>query len=299
MARRSQSRPGGQIEERKSPSTKSPREFYKGKDFYSGLLHETCTKQCYCWKGIPSGADKAPWNEFSEPYIGDKYDGKLICVGLNIHKGGGRFVQEAMINGKDQYRPGVKETLSQGKKSINFRVGMKELQEKEPAAFVQQYGKNLYGGTPLWYWLPLYAKVILDNCIEENPKELAQVYDRIIYMDAVKCSPKTDSSKPSAVMVDNCFEHIFAKELDRIKPDNILLFGKHMPNLLNSKFAQGTGDFAVPHQDIGVKTMQIGGKSVNVYYTLHPTAHGVSRQKRLEFAEELLKLVKTQKETKQ
>jgi hypothetical protein len=280
---------------------KDLKECDEGKFFYqdSGdfLLHKECEQRKKCWKNAPPGAkDGAWWNSFSKPYIGAEYNGGLICVGLNIHKGGGRNIQEAMINGRNQYIPGVKKSLSQGtKKLVDFHVGMEKFQNTDPDNFKKQYGDKLYGGTPLWFRIAVYAKIILDGTAADKPSaELASVYDRIIYMDAVKCSPNTDRSKPYSAMADNCFEHIFKNELEIIRPKNILILNHKAASLLNSKYGKGGADFPGVNRHTNVKTMTIANKQVNVYYVAHSNAWGV---RQTELPGELKKLVEKTKET--
>ena len=133
-----------------------------------------------------------------------------MCVGLNVHKGGGRNLQKMQINGYNEkechkndiyaykYQPGVIDSLS-GKKEGNstyvmFEDGMK-------LAVERKHIEKKYRGTPLWYRIALYSKILLDGKqenIEKKYKELAEVYNRIIFMDVVKCSPDIDSAKPNS-----------------------------------------------------------------------------------------------------
>jgi len=247
--------------------------FYSKKKFFNGLLHESCENAEKCWKRLDIKVKKASeWNYFSLPYIGKKYKGELVVVGLNVNKGGGRNLQEIQIRGinnfdkdkihdndkkkyREKYDPGVIESLEEGCKRVKFEKGMEKMKEK-------------YGGTLLWHRVAVYSKILLDGYydgIADASKELAEIYERIIFMDAIKCSPDRDRSKPTGEMEKACPDYIFFKELEIIKPKNILIMSKSVVKMINSE------DFPRKGKNVDRCKKEIGGESVNVYYVAHPS----------------------------
>jgi hypothetical protein len=133
-------------------------------EYPQGLLHESCNNADACWNGLSVTVKTASkWNYFSLPFIGENYTGELMFVGLNVHEGGGRNLQEAQIRVYDEnkqydkndifeskYEPGVIQTLKQKRKSVKFETGMK------------RNGIH-YGGTLLWHRIAVYSKILLDG----------------------------------------------------------------------------------------------------------------------------------------
>ena len=272
--------------------------FYSGKKFYDGLLHESCEHAEECWKRLENKVkDASEWNFFSLPYIGKKYNGKLVCVGLNVHEGGGRNLQEMQIRGikafktdkkchkndiyGDKYDPGVIESLERGCKSVKFENGMKKM------------GVS-YGGTLLWHRIAVYSKILLDGYnsnVADNFKELAEIYEHIIYMDAIKCSPARNRSKPTRKMEKDCPEYIFFKELKIIKPKNILIMSKPVARLMmeNYKPIGRSEDFPRSGKDVDHCKIKIEEGNVDVYYVVHPGTRG--RGSRTDLFQELANII--------
>jgi hypothetical protein len=263
---------------------KELREFYEDKSFYNGLLHETCIWRGECWKGIHNGRKSdAKWNSFSLPYIGENYDSRLTVVGLNVNEGGGRYLQKAQIEGgntlesnekddfTDKYIPGVRDSLRKGNKMIKFSKGMRA------------YGID-YGGTVLWHRVAIYAAIILERYANysekllDDGKTLADTYGKIIYMDAIKCSPAGKNSEPGPVMLENCAANIFFKELEIIKSETLLLLSHHAAEFMQTcshfPIINGSKDFPGINKDMDYCQMDINGKKTNVFYIIHPTAPG-------------------------
>jgi hypothetical protein len=256
------------------------RVYYRDQKFYNGLLHETCDGRWDCWSTFNydlKASTGALWNSFSEPYIGEKYSGRLVCVGLNINKGGGRFVQKAMIEGRDKlaenekdqfsnlYFPGVRDTLRQVKKrekgiEVGFKIGMKE------------YNRN-YSGTKHWYKIAVYASILLNNwrddLMDDGPA-LADIFEHIIYMDVVKCSPNIDESRPSPKMAETCIKKIFFEEIEIIQPETILVVNHLAAELMRRKYAPAA-DFPGTSSECAYCKMTINNKPVNVFYVMAPT----------------------------
>jgi len=259
--------------------------FYSKEKFFNGLLHESCENAEKCWKRLNIKIKKASkWNYFSLPYIGKKYKRELVVVGLNINKGGGRNLQEIQIRGIEKmkkedlhdndkrygykYDPGVIDSLKKGCKSIKFENGMKKAVDKRDL-------DKIYGGTLLWHRVAVYSKILLDNyCddVADNSEELSKIYERIIFMDAIKCSPDRDRSKPTKEMEKMCSKYIFFKELEIIKPRNILIMSKPVAKMMREEYMnRNSGDFPCNGKDIDHRKIKIAGESVNVYYIAHPS----------------------------
>jgi len=297
--------------------------FYKsipginGKKFFDDLLHESCENAEKCWEKYKdkTKAKNAPWNFFSLPFIGKKYEGKLVCVAANVNKGGGRNLQETCIRGftameKEfhdndkrygyKYDPGVIESFINGsanqkhklllKKNksenpkqkhfinINFEKGMLKAVDKGDLEKPKR-GKKPYKGTELWHRVVAYSAILLGYSpdVADDFEKLAEIYEHIIFMDAVKCSPNTDNSKLEVwPMEKSCIENIFFKELEIIQPDNILIMYKKGAKLISKKYKpiEGSEDFPGINKDIDYCQIKIGEKIVKVYYMVHPTTPG-------------------------
>jgi len=280
--------------------------FYKKEAFYEekpneGLLQNCCKCSNECWKNISKDVkSESKWNYFSKPYIGDEYKGELMCVGLNVNKGGGRNLQDMQIRGynvkkrhendiyAEKYQPGVMASLGNKKENdstyIRFEDGMKLAGVK-------------YNGTPLWHRIAVYSKIILDGCKDNlfrNYEELAEIYKRIIFTDVIKCSPATKSSKPNRKMEDNCIRYIFLKELEIIKPNNLIIMSHRAADLIreNKSFPLINGsieDFPGKNKKFDFCQITIDKKIINVFYIVHPTSPGGNNE---ELAGEFVKFLK-------
>jgi len=302
--------------------------FYKsipgsnGKSFFDDLLHESCVNAEKCWKQYDNDAKIAPWNFFSLPFIGKKYEGDLVCVGINVNKGGGRNVQELCIRGfgafgenKDKklhdndkygykYDPGVIESFTNGSANqkhkslleknksenpkrkhfikIDFEKGMQKAVDIGDLEKPKE-GKKSYDGTELWHRIAAYSAILL-GCspdVADDFKKLAEIYEHIIFMDAVKCSPATRDSKLKGPMEKLCIRNIFFKELEIIKPKNILIMNHLAAELIRKnkeyKYIEGSKDFPGTNKPYDYCKLEINNESVNVYYVRHPSAHLVTR----------------------
>jgi len=280
--------------------------FYSKETFFDGLLHKTCKNAKECWEGLNDNVkDESKWNYFSLPYIGKNYKGELVCVGLNVHEGGGRNLQELQIRGIKafetdkkchkndkygyKYNPGVIESFETlCKRTVYFRQGMEEAVKKGDL-------DKLYRGTILWHRIAVNSKILLDGYysnVADDFKELAKIFERIIYMDAVKCSPAGNKSKPTGKMAESCPKYIFFKELEIIKPDNILIMSNSVARLIRKAYTpiKGSEDFPGSGKDFDYCQIKIGEKSVNVYYIVHTGTH--SRGSRPELFQEFAEFLK-------
>jgi hypothetical protein len=296
--------------------------FYKsipsinGKNFFDDLLHESCENAEKCWKNYKKEdkeAKEAPWNYFSLPFIGKKYKGDLVCVGVNVHKGGGRNLQETCIRGYTEmekefhendkrygykYDPGViesfmKESLKIKQKprqevlKVSFEIGMQKAVDvgdlKKP-----KKGKKPYEGTELWHRTAVYSAILLEKWssdVSYDFEKLAEIYEHIIFMDAVKCSPNTNNSNLNdyPIMEETCIKNILFKELEIIKPKNILFMNHLAAEMVrkNYKYIDGLNNFPGNGKDYASCKLEIKGENVNVYYIVHPSCRGRGNRKDL------------------
>jgi hypothetical protein len=302
--------------------------FYKsipgsnGKNFFDDLLHESCGNAEVCWKQYDNEAKKAPWNYFSLPFIGKKYEGDLVCVGINVHKGGGSNLQEMQIRGINvfktdkephkndiygyKYDPGVIESFINGSASqkhesllkkyklenpkrkhfikIDFKKGMQKAVDIGDLEKPKK-GKKPYDGTELWHRIAAYSAILLgfSSDVADDFKKLAEIYEHIIFMDAVKCSPATPDSKFKKGPLEKlCIKNIFFKELEIIRPKNILIMNHLAAELIRKnnkeyKYIEGSKDFPGSGRLYDYCKLEINNESVNVYYVRHPSARLVTR----------------------
>ena len=109
-----------------------------GKDV---VLHENCICKDNCWSNQSIRNRGRDGNKISFPYIGDEYNGELMCIGINLNEYGGKNAQNELINGNtDQI--GVRNFLKTGKKKINFN-------------------SKSYKGTILYHRIAVYSNIRL------------------------------------------------------------------------------------------------------------------------------------------
>jgi hypothetical protein len=195
------------------------------------LIHEKCIRRKECWTEASikeRGNEK--YNKMSLPYIGDKFKGDLLCIGLNLNNYGGK---DAYYNLIDDEANGVKKLLTDGPRPIRINFNQED-----------------YAGTFLFHRMSVYANIILDRYKYENDKilslddrilydsrdYLAKIYSELIFLNAIKCSPKYENSTPFEPMYVNCFNNILCEEIKIIKPKNILVFVQGISDFIKIKF---------------------------------------------------------------
>ena len=305
---------GAQMKNRLERIRKELNDFYCKESFFDdrvpqGILYKSCKCAVNCWNGISSEVRKtSAWNYFSLPYIGDNYSGELVCVGLNVNEGGGRNLQEIQIKGYDKnkplhkndkfaykYKPGVIESLRKGNKNVSFREGMKLAVEKKDL-------EKIYGGTLFWHRIAVYSKILLDgydNNVMNNSSELAKIFERIIYMDAIKCSPANKRSEPTEKMKRLCPTYILVKELEIIKPNNILIMSRPTARIVREIYhcVGGSVDFPGLNKDFDFYQIDINGKKINVFYIIHIGERGKGKSgTRMELFKEFGDFISESKE---
>jgi hypothetical protein len=222
-----------------------------GKDI---LLHENCIYKDICWNNKSKPNRGKQWNRISFPYFGEEYNGDLMCIGLNLNEYGGRDAQNELINGNND-QIGVKKYLQNGKKKINFN-------------------SKTYRGTILWHRMAVYSNIILSNCICPNDKtKLSEVYKKIAFIEAIKCSPKGNESKPEPNMYKYCPNKILFQEINIIEPNKILILGKTLLNIFINNYNVSNRTYS-KNKNVTLFKILIENKNVNIINIIHPTAHG-------------------------
>lgn len=231
-------------------------------------------------------------------------------MAANVNSGGGRNLQETCIRGftvmeKElhdndkhgyKYDPGVIESFTNGSANQKHKYLLKKNKLENPKQkhfikikFEKGFQKAVdmgdlekpYKGTYLWHRVAAYSAILLGYSpdVADDFEKLAEIYEQIIFMDAVKCSPATQVSEmnEAKAMEKLCIENIFFKELEIIKPKNILIMYKRAAELIRKnnayKYIEGSKDFPGTGVFDHCK-LEIGGESVNVYYIVHPSARG-------------------------
>jgi hypothetical protein len=237
---------------------KNIEEFYKqnhllinGEDV---LLHENCKFKDDCWKKQAIQEHASDWNRIAFPYIGDEYDG-FICIGINLNECGGKNALSELINGNDKHL-GVKKYLEKRCKRIKFN-------------------HSPYPGTILWHRIGVYANIILNNEITpDHGKNLSDIYNKIAFLEAIKCSPKNNRSEPEGKMPENCPGHIMKKEIELLKPKIMLLLGSTASPSIRDAF--GCNNLK-NKGDVAYYEIKVDGNVVKVFRIIHPTARRGNR----------------------
>ncbi|GMO33216.1 MAG: hypothetical protein Ta2B_13840 [Termitinemataceae bacterium] len=239
-------------------------------------LHEICPHREQCWGDLlPKEKDALIWNDISLPYIGSKFSGKLLCVGINFNGTGGLNAASELITGKE----GVKKSLANQNKKMRFG---------NPP--------EIYSGTQLFHNLAVYANVLLgnthlegDELLSVNNKNiyddfdvLSSVWDELIYLNAVKCSPdpfdkNTERSKPTEIMKMLCPKNILQEEIKLISPDNILILSVDIYNSLRTIFTERTE--AISEGRVCEQTITVNEKQIKLFCVPHPSAFGGNSRK--------------------
>jgi len=221
------------------------------------LLHENCVRKNVCWNERSIKNRGGNWNRIAYPYIGEGYNGDLMCIGLNLNGFGGKNAQEELINGNGEKNIGVKNYLKYGKKKINF--GNK---------------KEDYTGSLFFYKIAVYSNIILSNCICPNDKEkLSEIYNKLVFLEAIKCSPGGKKSKPENNMYC-CINEFLIQEISILEPKKILLLGNSVAEYFNmKKLIVGKIKYS-NRKKIKLFKVSIDGKIIDVIKIIHPTAFG-------------------------
>jgi hypothetical protein len=219
------------------------------------LLYETCPKKNDCWKGI--NHQKADWNIIQLPYVGSEYSTEkypIAILGLNLNEYGGICSLRDLILDA-QY------SLSKGWVKIRFGNDYKD-----------------YPGTFLFHRVAAYSNIISRDHLNDKDtnilsgKILAKMYDKICFLEAIKCSPSNGSnSSPTPEMYQNCPREYLLEELKILKPKILLVLGKETIIPENVFIVED-----VKHSKNGnISLYKIKDNQIQfIYKVVHPTARG-------------------------
>lgn len=219
------------------------------------LLYETCSRKETCWQNITH--QKADWNIIQMPYIGSDYKTEkypIAILGLNLNQSGGICSLRDLVLDA-QY------SLSKGWVKIRFGNDYQE-----------------YPGTFLFHRVAVYSNIISNrNSISSIPdlllsKNLSNIYDKICFLEAIKCSPYNESnSSPTAEMYQNCPQEFLLEELEIIKPKILLVLGKEtiVPENMFDVLSKKNSKYG------NISVYEIRNNQIEyVYQVIHPTARG-------------------------
>jgi len=182
-------------------------------------LHRCCPSASECWAGeqdrVPrvfpacnNSATEKPGESSSIfwPWVGEQYRPGGVClVSLNLNN--------AKASGRDWWTIGVEYAIA------------------EHAFDAFEHGKRSSQKSPFAYRVMATAQAVLasrdgvDPVEEPAPQEAAVAYERVARIQAIKCSPADDYSRPSPAMRVNCPGRFARRELDVLAPGVIVAFG--------------------------------------------------------------------------
>lgn len=169
-------------------------------------LYDVCPRREPCWGGRdelrPTQRARAG---IAAPWLGTDYFRDRICVvGMNFHDWGGLDGHWVICNAHIEAQ----------------RAGMR--------------GKD---GRPFAYGAMAYANVLRagvegevpDDWRRPKPEALAEVWQSVAFLEAVKCSPGVPRSSPFPEMFRQCPPLLLRDELRILKPRVVLLLGRPQP----------------------------------------------------------------------
>jgi hypothetical protein len=122
----------------------------------------------------------------------------------------------------------------------------------------------------------MYSYILLNGQKPKNREELCEIYKQIVFLNAIKCSPKdtsikNDNSKPESFMYEYCPKNILLKEIEILKPETILIHGKKTPDILK-KNCKWEKPYYPDNKNIEFYKLLLNNLNINVYKMIHPTA---------------------------
>jgi hypothetical protein len=174
-------------------------------------LRQCCPHGADCWRGLPRPQkhSRANTGEITLPWVGPRYRrGGVVLVAINLHDASG-LLTEYEITCSSAGRPDHPSQIG------SFEAGGRKA-HRSPFA---------YGSTRSAAMLldALAASVIKDR---EAPHDLIDPLERLARLQAVKCSPETDRSRPTSAMQRNCPPLLLHEELEVLQPRKILTIGR-------------------------------------------------------------------------
>jgi hypothetical protein len=185
------------------------------------VLPKRCPGRCACWEDVQEirTPENDAMNRIAYPFIGKNYQGELALVGINMNLEKPSELLRTRYTGPEGQQRIIEDTAK------GFRTNKNS---KDP----------LGGSILLFHRAAVYANILLgmakrEDCVEpagsprigKDYEALAAVFDRVVYLDAIKCSPPGKNSKPAEDMYEYCMVGIFHDELAILRPQKILIMG--------------------------------------------------------------------------
>lgn len=171
-------------------------------------LRLCCAHGADCWQSAGDRRANANKGAISLPWIGREYrPGGVMVLGLNFNDGHGLALAFRLANWE-------RAAFAQGNRKMNYDAAG-------------------YAGSMFAYCSTRSAAVAYDALRgqdrikdRDDPRQLVEVLDHIVRLEAVKCSPRNaQNSRPTPVMLDRCPPHLLAAEITIARPRCILAFG--------------------------------------------------------------------------
>ena len=229
-----------------------------------GPLHRVCENGAACWG---EAQDRLPPDEgetgcISQPWVGSRYrDLRLAAIGVNLNEYGG-------LNALVELTEEAKELIAEGCRRVRFHNTYNE-----------------YAGSFLWHRLGAYAAAIAETSrvafVEWGddgyplPKNVAQSFDMIAFMEHVKCAPIGEKSKPTTAMWKRCGAHILRNELEILRPAQLLILGtSDNARYLSVQVLDAKMDCVIQHGSVISAIGSIAGNVIKIIVVPHPTSYG-------------------------
>lgn len=211
-------------------------------------LSKCCPHRDQCWRDAPPPND-LPNSGVALPWIGKKYfDTRIVIMAINFNNLGGLagayWVCEDHIKSMREGKRGKDNRPFSRNAMLYLRVALASLRgEAIPA----------------------------DDGACPN-EDLAELWESCAFVEAVKCSPGTHKSYPTASMFNNCPEFLVKVEFEVLKPSVVLLLGR-------SDLRDVIRPWSVPEEGYGIEEgprmernqAVIGGRPVTLFSLNHPS----------------------------
>lgn len=239
-------------------------EIYEGEGVLSAerapALHRECPSADACWADardrVSTQAD-GPWSGDQDgsifwPWIGDQYKpGGVAVVGLNInHAGGWWSITEEYAIKADEFP-----SLESGRRAM----GNHSMFAYRCAATVMAVLASSDGKAPIE---------------SPDPREAPAAFERVALLQAVKCSPLGDASRPTRKMCVLCPPRYMARELAVLKPGVVVTLGR------DARWATeqaGDAEWETAIASYARGTLTLGEHRSQLFFVPHPAARRGSR----------------------
>ena len=163
-------------------------------------LYDTCRNAEVCWEDAPRPS--AEHAGISVPWVGRDYAEWRICViGLNFHNYGGLAAHWRICASHVK----AMQAGGQGKNGRFFATG------------AMSYARAIELSI---------SRQLADGWETPSPADLAETWEHCAYLQAVKCAPAGNRSRPTDAMCSNCPPFLLAGELEILAPSAVILLGR-------------------------------------------------------------------------